>query len=97
MAYKILWTEEAIKNLSDTLEYLEYKWSLREVNSFKSSLSKQLDLIANFPNLFPKSNQSPRLRKAVLSKQTTIFYEVNENAIFIVYLFANKKDPKSIQ
>ncbi len=97
MAYKILWTEEAVENLGEILDYLENKWSSRKVINFKVSLNKQIELTSNFPQLFPTSEQSPRLRKAVLSKQTTIFYEVKEDVIFIVYLFANRKDPNTIQ
>jgi len=49
---------------------------VRELSKFKSKLSKQLDLIQKNPRLFPISEVQPRLRKAVLSKQTTIFYEL---------------------
>ena len=71
--YKIFWTNEAIENLESILDYLKHRWTQREVDNFKNSLSKQISLIEQNPNLFPISQINPRLRKAVLSKQTTIF------------------------
>ena len=91
MDYKIFWTEEAIRNLDEIIDYLQFRWTQREVNNFKSKLFKQIDLIHKNPYLFPISTFQPRLRKAVLSKQTTIFYEVKDKIIYLVYIFVNYK------
>jgi plasmid stabilization system protein ParE len=74
MEYKIFWSDEALKNLDEILEYLNIEWSEKEVRQFKSKLSDQLEIIKKYPFIFPKSNRIPRLRKAVLNKQTIIFY-----------------------
>jgi len=95
--YKILWTDEAINNLEDILDYLNSRWSHHEVIGFKKSLSKQISLIEQNPKLFPASQYNPRLRKSVLSKQTTIFYEVSGQLIYIVYLFNNMQDIRRIE
>jgi plasmid stabilization system protein ParE len=95
--YKLFWSDEAINNLESILHYLQTRWTEREVDKFKKQLSKQLDLITNNPKLFPKSDCNPRLRKAVLSKQTTIFYEISETIINLVYLFNNRQDIQKIK
>lgn len=94
MAYehKIFWTNEALDNLDEILDYLNFRWTEREVNNFLNRLSKQINLIEQNPKLFPISQYNPRLRKAVLSKQTTIFYEMSGQVIYLVYLFNNKRD-----
>ncbi len=91
MDYKIFWTKEAIRNLEEIIDYLYSKWTQREVDNFKTKLSKQIDLIRRNPKLFPVSSFQPRLRKAVLSKQTTIFYEVKNKTIYLAYIFVNYK------
>jgi len=91
MDYKIFWTEEAIRNLEEVIDYLYSRWTQREVENFKTKLSKQIDLIHRNPKLFPISTFQPRLRKAVLSKQTTIFYEVKNKTIYLAYIFVNYK------
>jgi len=71
--FKICWTDEAINNLESILNYLEYKWTEHEIENFKKKLIKQIELIKNNPQIFRVSKYNPRLRKAVLSKQNTIF------------------------
>ena len=92
MDYKLFWSKESISNLESILSYLESEWTDREIAIFKRKLSKQLELIEKNPRLFPVSDVQPRLRKAVLSKQTTIFYELKEYEIHIAYLFSNRMD-----
>ena len=92
MDSKFFWTEEAIRNLEEIIDYLEEKWTQKEVDNFKLKLSKQIDLIISNPNMFPISTFQPRLRKAVLSRQTSIFYEVKDNVIYLSYIFVNQKN-----
>jgi plasmid stabilization system protein ParE len=95
--YKLYWSDEAIRNLDLTLDYLEKEWTQKEINKFKIKLSKQLNLIIQNPRLFPKSAINPRLRRAVLSKQTTIFYELSGQQINLVYLFNNRQNINKIK
>jgi plasmid stabilization system protein ParE len=95
--FKLYWTAEAINNLDSILEYLTDKWTQREVDNFKKALGKQIELIENNPLLFPVSEYNNRLRKAVLSRQTTIFYEVSGIIIYLVYLFNNRQNIDKIK
>ncbi|MCW0483839.1 type II toxin-antitoxin system RelE/ParE family toxin [Gaoshiqia sediminis] len=90
--YKILWTQNAIADLEAILSYLEKEWSKKEIDRFKALLSKQLDFIQKNPKLFPVSNYKTALRKAVLSKQTILFYEIQDRHIFQVHLFNTSRD-----
>jgi plasmid stabilization system protein ParE len=95
--YNLFWSDESISNLESILGYLQERWTQKEVDKFKKHLSKQLDLIISNPRLFPKSNYNPRLRKAVLSKQTTIYYEISGTNINLAYLFNNHQDIQIIK
>lgn len=97
MSYKILWSDEAVKNLEQILEYLSTEWTEREVDNFKAKLSEQIEIISRFPNGFPASTIVPRLRKAVLTKQTIIFYEVKEQSIYIAYLFDSRQNTEKLK
>jgi len=89
MDYKVFWTEEAVRNLEEIIDYLYSEWTEKEVANFKAKLSVKIDLISKNPKMFPVSDFQPRLRKAVLSKQTSIFYEFNNDIIYLAYLFVN--------
>ncbi|MBE0637808.1 MAG: type II toxin-antitoxin system RelE/ParE family toxin [Bacteroidales bacterium] len=95
--YPIIWTEEAIRNLEAILDYLQNRWTQREVDNFKKRLSSLLVLISGNPKLFPKSEIQPRLRKAVLSKQTIIFYEFKHGTVYLIYLFGSSQNPVKIK
>jgi len=82
MDYKIFWTDESIRNLEDILAYLKSEWTNKEVDRFKVKLSKQIDIISKNPLIFPVSQYQNRLRKAVLSKHTSVFYEIKGNQIY---------------
>ncbi len=97
MDYKLRWSNESIKNLEDILTDIKLKWTDKEFDIFKSKLSNQLDLIVHNPYMFPASTIRNGLRKAVLSKQTTIFYEIIDDIVYLAYLHINKKDINSIK
>ena len=40
--FKIVWSDEALKNLKGIIEYLENRWTTREIKKFSQLLDKQL-------------------------------------------------------
>jgi plasmid stabilization system protein ParE len=85
--FQIRWTDEAIHNIETIIDFIKLKWTEKEVNEFKRKLIRQIEIIQQFPTLFPISPDVPRLRKAVVSKQTSLFYEVKDMNINIIYIF----------
>jgi plasmid stabilization system protein ParE len=60
--YKILWTDFALKELKNTIEYLEENWTERELRNLASEIEEKLrntiEIISFFSN-----RQSPKKRK----------------------------------
>ena len=94
--YKIIWSDEAINNLSGIIEYLENRWTQKEIENFARLLDKQLELISSNPYLFPKGPQSKNIRKSVLTRQTSIYYYIKEKEVHLISLFDNRKRPGKI-
>ena len=95
--FNIEWTNEALNNLDSVIEYLAVKWTDREIKNFFKKLDRSLNIISKNPFAFPSSNLKLKVRRCVLSKQTTIYYEIKYNAIVILTLFDNRKLPYSIK
>ena len=95
--YSIRWTDESVRNLEGILVYLEENRSENEVIDFKMRLASMLNTLKQFPTLFPESEMVPRLRKAVLSPQTTILYEVQSKSINLIYLFDSRQNPSKVK
>ncbi|MFW6369886.1 MAG: type II toxin-antitoxin system RelE/ParE family toxin [Bacteroidota bacterium] len=94
--YKLIWSDEALNNLKGIIDYLENRWSEREIKKFAQLLDKQLKLIKDNPFLFAESDKSNGLRKSVLSRQTTIYYRIIDFEIRIVTLFDNRQNPNRL-
>lgn len=90
--YKILWTEHALNELSDTYEYLELHFSERELKKLSSELDRTLQLISQNPYLFPLS-ELKGVRRIVIKKYNTIYYLEKENCIEILSFFSNRQNP----
>ena len=95
--YKLIWSDEALQGLKRIIEYLEQRWTQKEIKKFARLLDKQLNIIKDNPLIFPQSNKSRGIRKSVLSKQTSIYYKVKENKIYLLTLFDNRQDPNRLK
>lgn len=94
---ELRWAAEAEKNLEDIIEYLENRWTEREIRSFQVKLRVLLNQISKTPKLFPSSPTRPHLRRAVLSKQTTVVYTFDDKTVYILRLFANRMNPSKLR
>ncbi len=90
---RVLWSSRAIKDLENIIHYHETNWSEKEVRNFKLKLEKAISLISTRPKFFRLTNFRKNLRRCVLSKQTTIYYQEIEMTIYIVSLFDNRRSP----
>ena len=95
--YRIIWSEEALKNLKAIVGYFENRWTERETARFAKLLDKRLTSIKLNPYLFPLINNSGNLRRSVLSKQTSIFYQIFDQDIRLITLFDNRQNPQRLK
>lgn len=92
--YRIIWSELALSNLKEIVGYFEGRWTEKELRKFAQLLDKRLSSIEYNPHLFPLINHSENIRRSVLSKQTTIFYQVINQDIRLIALFDNRQNPQ---
>lgn len=95
--YKLMWSDRAIADLKNIIDYLTENWTQREIQNFVRRLDKRLDLISNNPNVFPRTTRRKNVRKSVLTKHTVIYYETKSNMVTIVTLFDSRQNPKRLR
>jgi len=97
--FDIEWTFEAEQNLNAIFNYLEAVWTEREIIAFAKKLESNLQYISEFPTIFPFYNNEKKVRRCVLSPQTTIYYREipEENKVVIITLFDNRRNPKLLK
>lgn len=90
--YEIIWTDLALEELEDTVEYLERKFSIREKDKLGDEIERILSIINHNPNIFPVSNKG-KVRQAVIMKFNSMYYRIIENQIQILSFFSNRQSP----
>jgi plasmid stabilization system protein ParE len=95
--YKLFWSDRALDDLQNIINYLREKWTQKEIRNFVRRLDKRLELISSNPRLFPKTNKRRNIRRSVLTKHTVIYYESTENSVTIVTLFDPRQHPKKLR
>ncbi len=95
--YRAIWSDEALNNLKGIIEYLEKNWTKKEIVKFVYLLEKRISVVVLNPFSFPIVNHSKKIRKAVVSKQVSIFYLPDTSQIYILSLFDNRRNPDRIK
>ncbi|MFC3199059.1 hypothetical protein ACFOET_15650 [Parapedobacter deserti] len=92
MIKKIEYTETYKETLSATVSIIERDWGDRYVNRFLNQLDDVVEKIQTYPYLFQAIPINPKYRRCVISKQTSLVYEVTDSKIILLYLFDNRQE-----
>ncbi|MDR3339472.1 MAG: type II toxin-antitoxin system RelE/ParE family toxin [Candidatus Symbiothrix sp.] len=99
MAPIIEWTQNAQKELNTVYDYLEENWTQREIVNFSRQLENILSIIIRFPFIYPSSKQRDTVRRCVISKQSSLYYQVNieKEKIIILSFFDNRRNSNKLK
>ena len=64
--YKILWTDNALRELEATIAYLEENWTDKELHSLAINIEETLSLIAQNPYIYKASDVKKDIRMAII-------------------------------
>lgn len=90
--FNIEWTQNAKKELGNTIEYLEENFSEKEIKKLVQKIENITELISQNPDLFPKS-ESNNIHKVVILKFNTLYYRTKNNSVEILSFFPNRQNP----
>lgn len=90
--YKILWTDFALEELANTIEYLKDNFSEKEINKLAREIERITELISKNPEIFPNSEKM-NIRKVVILRFNTLYYRINNQNIEIISFFSNRQSP----
>ncbi|MDR2205294.1 MAG: type II toxin-antitoxin system RelE/ParE family toxin [Flavobacteriaceae bacterium] len=91
--YKIVWTDFALEELRQTIEYLENNFSDKEIKKLAEKIESTLQIISENLDIFPKS-ESTKIHKAVILKYNTLYYRCISGSIEILSFFSNRQNPE---
>ena len=89
--YQVEWTKRSLLNAIAIKNYLIRKFSGKEVSKFESLLKQFEITVSNFPTLYPESQSQKLLRRAVIHKNTTVYYIFNKNKVTVIAMKDNRQ------
>ncbi len=92
MSLALIWTDEAIETFDGVVLFIENKWSKKEADKFVQRTQKILKLIADQPYMY-KASLNNNVRQAIFTKQTSVFYEVHDEFITVLFFWDNRQEP----
>lgn len=88
--YKIRWTDAALEELQQTLNYLEENFSENEIQKLARKIETTTQLISQNPLIFQKSDVN-NVHRAIVLKFNTLYYRIGNDEIQILSFFSNRQ------
>ena len=92
MALEVRWSGEAEFTFDNIYGLIAERGGIASANKFKNKTLRMLSNITKQPYLFPESGIG-QVRKAVISKQTSVFYEIYDDRIQLLFFWDNRQAP----
>ena len=92
MNLTVAWTDEAQETFELTVNQIENKWGINSAEKFVRNTHKIINTITTQPYLF-KASYTQNIRKAFITEQTSMFYEVHSSYIAILFFLDNRQEP----
>jgi plasmid stabilization system protein ParE len=97
MSYFVIWSDEAKANYKLILEYLNTKWTQREVINFAKRTEEAVVIIQTDPYLHKSSTKGKAIRHCVLVKQVSLFYRIEQNTFYLITFWDNRQNPNRLK
>ncbi len=92
MSLAIAWSDEATETFDSIVLFIEIKWNEKQAGIFVKHTQKILSLIANQPYMY-KASINNNVRQAIISPQTSMYYEIHDTYITILFFWDNRQEP----
>lgn len=91
-SYEVEWTNRSLRNAIKIKKYLIREFNLKSVARFESLLKEFELTVSNFPTLYPLSKSQKLLRRAVIHKNTTVYYVFAKNKVTVIAMKDNRQE-----
>lgn len=88
---EVIFSHHATDTLISIVSFIESKWNADIANKFVEKTYKVIDFISIHPYMF-QATQVENVRKAVITKQTSVVYKIYPDHIEILFFWDNRQD-----
>ena len=97
MSYNVLWSKEASNSFEEIVTYIFYKWGSRAAEGFDRKVRQVVQLLEIRPDSFQKVEGYPACKKVLVTKQTYLFYQIEEEQVVLLYFWETARDPEKLR
>jgi plasmid stabilization system protein ParE len=96
---EIIWTKKARLTYFCVLDYLKENWTKQELIQFSNKTEVILKALTKKPYMFVASGKHKNIRKAIIDKNNSLFYQVDKKnrRIYLLTFFDNRQNPKKLK
>ena len=92
---QVIWSDEAMSDYHQNIDYLLENWPTQVAVEFIDEVEAVIELIKDNPELYPLVDFK-EIRRAVLRKQITLFFKVQEGAIHLIRFWNTYQSPDKL-
>ena len=93
MSTRIEFSSAAKETYNSIQLQILYRWGSTALAKFEKKTLRTLGLISQTPFIYQAIEGNENLRKAVINKNCSVFYEVKPSEIRILYFWDNRQEP----
>ena len=90
---EVFWTTKADIIFEVITDSIEAQFGKKAALKFVLKVNSIVGMIEKFPFLFKSSSKFYNVRKATINKQCSLFYEINNATIYLLYFWDNRQNP----
>ncbi len=93
-----IWSAKARITFFGVLDYLEQNWSKKEIIQFSKKTEAIVQVIQKNPGVFACSSKHKHIRRAIIDKNNSLFYQVDKKhrKIYLLTFFDNRQNPENL-
>lgn len=93
MAYKISWSDIALEDYHNIIDYLINSWALSVAIDFENIVNRKLSNLSKRPFTGIKSDRNPAIRSILFTKRNRLYYRIKGNNIELLSIIDTRMDP----
>jgi plasmid stabilization system protein ParE len=96
MYKKVVWSSSAVRDFENIMDYLNDNWNRNVANHFFDLTEEMVAQISINPRQFPPIYKKEKIRKCVLTRHNTLFYQESKTHVFILRIYDTRQDPDNL-
>lgn len=93
MAKEVIWSKRAIRSFDRIIDYLQVKWTEKEIVTLISNTNKVINQISTGVVQFRASNQL-KIHEVLITKHNLLIYRVSSERIELLVFYDTRQHPK---